>query len=354
LRYFIISEVGLPLDDALSPALYGVLCCTDLHTHKYFSERGIVMPARRRNALVSTGYVSTRGAQAEVQMDYDGSRPIRLKAPDSYKFAEVYSSSLGTLVLSESRTVVMLACFANDLLKSKWTEVEPAPDLSEVASSQVRSREKQRQARFHRFEKYHYGRNQWIAFKRIAEWQQRAGRPPYDGLVASIHAGRFERGGKSQILFMSRAAIVAPSCVPANIKGCLRFSAADFRAVDHVDQDVLEAAYLSRFWIPRAVCEQWFREEEYELPPWLAETQSTAVAQVSPTATKSDRTPKRFSPAEAEKAYSRRRAQLGETMPTRDDDKEWAKAEGYSQKPILELRNNYKNRTSGQKKPAGK
>jgi hypothetical protein len=206
-------------------------------------------------------------------MDYDGSRPIRLKAPDAYKKAEVYSPSLGELVLSENRTVVMLACFANDLLKSKWTEVEPAPDLSEVESSQIRSREKQRQARFCRFKKYHYGRNQWIAFKRIAEWQQRAGRPPYDSLVASIHAGRFERGEKSQILFMSRAAIVAPSCGPATIKGCLRFSAADFRVVDHADQDkeVLEAAYLSRFWIPRAVCEQWFIEQGYDLPAWLRE-----------------------------------------------------------------------------------
>jgi hypothetical protein len=158
-------------------------------------------------------------------MDYDGSRPIRLKAP-----------------------------------------------------------EKQRQARFHRFEKYHYGRNQWIAFKRIAEWLQRMRRPPYDGLVASIHAGRFERGGKSQILFMSRAAIVAPSCGPATIKGCLRFSAADFRVVDHADQDkeVLEAAYLSRFWIPRAVCQQWFIEQGYDLPAWLGEPEATA-AKLGPT-----------------------------------------------------------------------
>jgi hypothetical protein len=204
-------------------------------------------------------------------MDYDDSRPIRLKAPDKYKKAEVYSPSLGALVLSESRTVVMLACFAGDLLKSEWTEVEPAPDLREVAPSQIRSREKQRQTRFFRFEKYHYERNQWIAFKRIAEWLQRAGHPPYDGLVASIHAGRFERGGKSQILFISRVAIVAPSYGPATIKGCLRFSAADFRVVDHADQDkeVLEAAYLSRFWIPRAVCEQWFIEQGYDLPAWL-------------------------------------------------------------------------------------
>src|SRR4029077_7286618 len=225
-------------------------------------------------------------------MDYDGSRPIRLKAP-----------------------------------------------------------EKQRQARFHRFEKYHYGRNQWIAFKRIAEWLQRMGRPPYDGLVASIHAGRFERGGKSQILFMSRAAIVAPSCGPATIKGCLRFSAADFRVVDHADQDkeVLEAAYLSRFWIPRAVCQQWFIEQGYDLPAWLGEPEATA-AKLGPTISSPPtlaEKPLKLSQAVKNDIFKKWREGRGEDVPTQSEDETYMKQFGVGRDQVRGLRVGYPSRSRG-------
>jgi hypothetical protein len=148
---------------------------------------------------------------------------------------------------------------------------------------------------------------------------------------------------------------------------------------------------IERLWVPRNVLLRLFEEAPWPIPPWLKpvtgnQTDSAAaavpdrrpIAEIIPSScaavslenseeepvknrlpgrpsSKSiyQATPK-FSLPEAARAYSYRRAQLGENMPTIDGDKEWAKAEGYPQKPILKLRQNYKNRTAGQKKTAVK
>jgi hypothetical protein len=151
---------------------------------------------------------------------------------------------------------------------------------------------RRREARIFKFEKFHFGRNRWISLRRLVDWGARNNGPDYASVSSAIHAGKFDIGGRSQILFVSPVVFQSilfdsqgraigverengkvirthfmASSVPRNI---MRFSVSDFRAVDHEEQDksILEAAYLSRFWIPRAVCERWLRSENHA-PAWL-------------------------------------------------------------------------------------
>jgi hypothetical protein len=132
-----------------------------------------------------------------------------------------------------------------------------------------------RAKRIFNFENYHRQRDRWISFKRIVDWSKWEETPlGYEHLASAIHAGKFDHNGRSQILFMSPAAIESGYCGVARVNilpGCLRFSRSQFRQVHHPkqEQSVLEQAYLSRFWIPRAICERWFKSEGYDLPPWL-------------------------------------------------------------------------------------
>jgi hypothetical protein len=107
-------------------------------------------------------------------------------------------------------------------------------------------------------------------------------------------------------------------------------------------------ALINRLWVPRVSLLNLFQEKRWPVAPWLEGPQSTAVSSESPASTKSERKPKRFSVPEAEKAYASRRT--GGRMPTINEDKEWARAQGYPIRKILELRPKYENRKAGERK----
>jgi hypothetical protein len=132
---------------------------------------------------------------------------------------------------------------------------------------------KQRNAiRVQRFEEKQFLGNRWISFRRISEWHDKRPRdfPSYAESAAAILAGKFDIKGRSQILFLWVDNVVAERKAEAIVaRPDFRFTVDDYRRASHQAQPVLEAEYLSRFWIPRAVCSQWFQTEGYPLPPWL-------------------------------------------------------------------------------------
>jgi hypothetical protein len=122
--------------------------------------------------------------------------------------------------------------------------------------------------RFRSFRNYHYARGKFIPFARIVDdcgtWRP-SGRPNYDDLKKAVAGGVFERNGRPQVLFLSGGSWQT---------GSLRFSAADLiKAAGH-DQAGnphfdLMSDYLKHFWIPRKICQQWFKQEGFDFPPWL-------------------------------------------------------------------------------------
>ena len=154
------------------------------------------------------------------------------------------------------------------------------PDVLELAPPQSLKDKlafgSRRAKRIFDFENYHFQRDRWISFKRIIDWSKCAENPlGYGQLTSAIHAGKFDYNGRSQILFMSPAAIESglrfDGSVVKILPGCMRFSRSQFRQVHHPkqEQSILEQADLSRFWVPRAVCERWLRNVGYDLLPWI-------------------------------------------------------------------------------------
>jgi hypothetical protein len=93
--------------------------------------------------------------------------------------------------------------------------------------------------------------------------------PRYAEIAAAILAGKFDISGRSQILFLWVDNVVAERKGAAIVaRPDFRFTVDDYRRASHQAQPVLEAEYLSRFWIPRAVCSRWFQDEGYPCP-WL-------------------------------------------------------------------------------------
>jgi hypothetical protein len=223
-------------------------------------------------------------------------RPVRLKAPKWFTANTVYSGEIGLLPLSKNRTVVTIAGRAKELFDGGWTEVTPAPKQSEVPRYSSRKRiettpspqaEYQRRiaGRIRDFQKKHEMGKTWISFARIDKWAKgNSSRPGFDELNQAFNYGKFG-DSRSQVLFLSPACFARCTREDGSIfaRPFLRFSQSDFElAALTQEPSVLTAAYLSHFWIPRSVCEQWFREQDYELPPWLEGSSAPAVKSAKP------------------------------------------------------------------------
>jgi hypothetical protein len=129
--------------------------------------------------------------------------------------------------------------------------------------------ERRNAMRIQRFEETQFLGSRWISFRRINEWHAKrpSDFPSYAESAAAILAGKFNSNGRSQILFLWVDNVVVERKGEAIVaRPDFRFTVDDYRRAFHQAQPVLEAEYLSRFWIPRAVCSRWFQDEGYPLP----------------------------------------------------------------------------------------
>jgi hypothetical protein len=132
-------------------------------------------------------------------------------------------------------------------------------------------------ARIRRFEETHLLGSRWISFRRINDWSVRKPQdfPNYAQITDAILASKFNANGRSQILFLwVDNVLIGQKADALFARPAFRFSVEEFRQAFHQATSVLEAEYLSRFWVPRAVCARWFRDEGYPLPPWLQSGES--------------------------------------------------------------------------------
>jgi hypothetical protein len=144
-------------------------------------------------------------------------------------------------------------------------------------------------ARVRRFEEMHFLGSRWISFRRINEWFEKrpSDFPSYAQMAAAILAGKFEANGRSQILFLwTDNVLIERGASGTTARPAFRFTVREYRKASHQAPSVLEAEYLSRFWIPRAICARWFLDEGYPLPPWLQSVVSNAVQRVPTTGKK--------------------------------------------------------------------